>query len=186
MDHRGDPSPDDKPSQSSDKGLGDSPGSIGILSTMSERLAGFFRHSGAHSTTPSGSLTAARILLSGAETSGSNPAGRATHARASWYDAGGVNDDTEAKSETRVGATLLDKYTLEELIGIGGMAAVYRARHRTGRVCAVKIRHDGHMATDAQLKRIRRECLRGQCPAPPWHPRSPRQRPYTRWLPVLW
>lgn len=43
--------------------------------------------------------------------------------------------------EGRVGRTLGGKYTLEGLLGVGGMAAVYRGRHRNGNRVAVKILH---------------------------------------------
>jgi len=41
----------------------------------------------------------------------------------------------------RVRTTLRGKWLLEELLGVGGMAAVYRARHRNGAHVAVKILH---------------------------------------------
>jgi serine/threonine-protein kinase len=41
----------------------------------------------------------------------------------------------------RVGTTLRDKYTLDALIGVGGMAAVYRGAHRNGNRVAVKLLH---------------------------------------------
>jgi serine/threonine-protein kinase len=41
----------------------------------------------------------------------------------------------------RVGITLKDKWTLEELLGVGGMAAVYAATHRNGMRVAVKMLH---------------------------------------------
>jgi serine/threonine-protein kinase len=40
-----------------------------------------------------------------------------------------------------VGSVLGDKWTLERLLGIGGMAAVYAARHRNGARAAVKVLH---------------------------------------------
>lgn len=52
----------------------------------------------------------------------------------------------------RVGTTLRGKWVLEELIGVGGMAAVYRARHRNGSRVALKILH----ATLGQSEEIRR------------------------------
>ena len=43
--------------------------------------------------------------------------------------------------ERRVGTTLRGKWTLERLLGSGGMAAVYVARHKIGRRDAIKILH---------------------------------------------
>ncbi|HEY8074762.1 MAG TPA: serine/threonine protein kinase, partial [Labilithrix sp.] len=47
----------------------------------------------------------------------------------------------DPRIEERVGSTLNDKWTLEKLLGQGGMAAVYLARHRNGARAAVKILH---------------------------------------------
>lgn len=44
-----------------------------------------------------------------------------------------------AGANKRVGTTLRGKWTLERLIGIGGMGAVYEARHRNGMRGAVKV-----------------------------------------------
>src|SRR5438445_5911267 len=44
--------------------------------------------------------------------------------------------------ERRLGQALRGKYTLERLLGVGAMAAVYAARHRNGGTFAVKILHD--------------------------------------------
>jgi serine/threonine-protein kinase len=41
----------------------------------------------------------------------------------------------------RVGAVLNDKWTLERLLGVGGMGAVYAGRHRNGARAAVKLLH---------------------------------------------
>jgi serine/threonine-protein kinase len=49
------------------------------------------------------------------------------------------NLDTEARA--RVGAVLNDKWTLERLLGVGGMAAVYAGLHRNGARAAVKVLH---------------------------------------------
>lgn len=44
-------------------------------------------------------------------------------------------------AQARVGKLLRGKWLLEELVGIGGMASVYRARHRNGARVAIKILH---------------------------------------------
>ena len=49
-------------------------------------------------------------------------------------------------------------YVLRELLGVGGMATVYRATDDTGSVCAVKILHPGKAQTD-EVKRFEREFL---------------------------
>ena len=42
----------------------------------------------------------------------------------------------------RVGQLISNKWRLDALIGVGGMAAVYMATHRNGSVGAIKILHD--------------------------------------------
>ncbi|HVY47298.1 MAG TPA: serine/threonine-protein kinase, partial [Minicystis sp.] len=46
-----------------------------------------------------------------------------------------------AAAEARVGTTLCGKWTLERLLGVGGMAAVYSSVHKIGRRDAIKILH---------------------------------------------
>jgi len=50
-------------------------------------------------------------------------------------------EDPDSRSQERVGTMLNDKWTLERLLGVGGMAAVYEARHRNGARAAVKVLH---------------------------------------------
>lgn len=50
-------------------------------------------------------------------------------------------DDELERWRARVGTTLLGKWRLEALLGVGGMAAVYAATHKMGRRDAVKILH---------------------------------------------
>ncbi len=45
----------------------------------------------------------------------------------------------QAQAARRIGTTLCGKWTLERLIGIGGMAQVFQATHRNGRAVAVKV-----------------------------------------------
>jgi eukaryotic-like serine/threonine-protein kinase len=52
-----------------------------------------------------------------------------------------AEDDVERRATERVGSSLRDKYRLERLLGVGGMAAVYAAVHRNGRRVAVKLLH---------------------------------------------
>ncbi len=50
-------------------------------------------------------------------------------------------EDTDKQAQERVGCVLDDKWTLERLLGVGGMAAVYAAKHRNGARAAVKVLH---------------------------------------------
>jgi eukaryotic-like serine/threonine-protein kinase len=49
--------------------------------------------------------------------------------------------DYDTLAAARVGTTLCQKWTLEKLLGVGGMAAVYVANHKIGRRDAIKILH---------------------------------------------
>ncbi len=42
---------------------------------------------------------------------------------------------------TRIGSTLREKYTIDRLLGVGGMAAVYAATHRNAKRFAIKLLH---------------------------------------------
>ena len=59
--------------------------------------------------------------------------------------------DPETEAAQRVGTTLCNKWTLERLIGTGGMAAVYVASHKIGRREAIKILHSD-VARDPELR----------------------------------
>jgi serine/threonine protein kinase len=53
------------------------------------------------------------------------------------------DDDPQlARARARVGMLLRDKWRLDSLIGVGGMAAVYAATHRNGKRVAVKMLHE--------------------------------------------
>src|SRR5262249_34740405 len=59
----------------------------------------------------------------------------------------------------RVGRTIRDKYRLDTLLGLGGMAAVYAATHRNGNRGAIKMLHE-HLSVDDYARRlVRREGL---------------------------
>ncbi|MFO0618281.1 MAG: serine/threonine-protein kinase [Polyangiaceae bacterium] len=64
-----------------------------------------------------------------------------------------------ASDVKRVGMWLQGKWFLERLIGRGATASVYVARHRIGRVAAIKILH-AHLQTNVELcERFQREAL---------------------------
>jgi serine/threonine protein kinase len=50
-------------------------------------------------------------------------------------------DPVVERARARLGMVLQDKWTLEAVLGTGGMAAVYAARHRNGKRVAVKMLH---------------------------------------------
>src|SRR5580693_8506816 len=53
-----------------------------------------------------------------------------------------LDDDPQAtRARVRIGTVLQDKWKLDSLLGIGGMAAVYAATHRNGKRVAVKMLH---------------------------------------------
>lgn len=60
-------------------------------------------------------------------------------------------------AKRRVGTTLCGKYRLEGLLAIGGMAAVYRGRHRNGNPVAVKVLHPVHSLNADLRERFSRE-----------------------------
>lgn len=65
-------------------------------------------------------------------------------------------DDPLARAQARVGSLLDEKWRLEALIGLGGMAAVYQGRHRNGARGAVKILHPEL----ARVREVRERFLR--------------------------
>jgi serine/threonine-protein kinase len=68
-----------------------------------------------------------------------------------------VPSDDDPRDLGRVGTTLNDKWTLERLLGVGGMGAVYAARHRNGAVAAVKLLHPDLARNKVVRERFRRE-----------------------------
>ena len=59
--------------------------------------------------------------------------------------------------KARIGKVLKGKWTLERLIGAGGMAAVYAAKHEIGRDEAIKILHAEVAKDDELVARFKRE-----------------------------
>ncbi len=65
-------------------------------------------------------------------------------------------DKVLERLQARVGTTINNKYKLESLIGLGGMAAVYSATHRNGGKVALKVLH----AELSRMEDIRARFLR--------------------------
>jgi serine/threonine-protein kinase len=61
---------------------------------------------------------------------------------------GGPSDNPEA----RIGQTLQGKWSIDRLLGVGGMGAVYEATHRNGRRVAIKVLH-ARYALDRDIRR---------------------------------
>jgi len=59
--------------------------------------------------------------------------------------------------EERVGDTLLGKWRLDELLGIGAMAVVFSATHRNGKRVAIKMLHQHLMEDSVIVQRFLRE-----------------------------
>src|SRR5580704_4840609 len=66
------------------------------------------------------------------------------------------DDEVAARSNARLGMLLKGKYTLDRVLGIGGMATVYAATHRNGKEFAVKVLHaDLSLRADARTRFLR-------------------------------
>ena len=69
-----------------------------------------------------------------------------------------IDDDPQAASaRRRLGVVLQDKWTLDSLLGVGGMAAVYGATHRNGKRVAVKMLHPEFCHDEEVRKRFLQE-----------------------------
>jgi len=62
-----------------------------------------------------------------------------------------AEDALVARAQARVGTVLEDKWRLDRLIGVGGMAAVYAATHRNQKRVAVKMLHH-EFAGDGEIR----------------------------------
>jgi serine/threonine-protein kinase len=67
------------------------------------------------------------------------------------------DDDLDELARERIGSVLGEKWTIETLLGVGGMAAVYEARHRNGARAAIKILHPELSRNKEVCERFRRE-----------------------------
>ena len=66
-------------------------------------------------------------------------------------------DDTLARARARVGSILKNKWRLDGLLGVGGMAAVYAATHRNQKRVAVKVLHKELSSNNETRTRFLRE-----------------------------
>jgi serine/threonine protein kinase len=62
-----------------------------------------------------------------------------------------------ASARDRIGQTLCGKYFIEEVLGVGGTAVVFRATHRNGNRVAVKLLHDHLCKSRDVTRRFMRE-----------------------------
>jgi hypothetical protein len=60
--------------------------------------------------------------------------------------------DTVERARARIGSMLKDKWRLDDLIGSGGMASVFRATHRNGNRVAIKMLHL-ELSLDSTIRR---------------------------------
>lgn len=61
------------------------------------------------------------------------------------------SSDPRVSAQKRVGETLANKWRIDRLIDVGGMAAVYQATHRNGKRVAIKMLHP-FIATHADVR----------------------------------
>jgi serine/threonine-protein kinase len=69
----------------------------------------------------------------------------------------GTRSSSQQRAQRRVGAVLRGKYTLERVLGVGGMAVVYLGVHRNGSRVAVKVLHPELSVDDDLRARFVRE-----------------------------
>jgi serine/threonine-protein kinase len=62
-----------------------------------------------------------------------------------------ANEVAIQRAQARVGTVLKDKWRLDRLLGVGGMASVYAATHRNQKRVAVKMLHP-ELSSDAQVR----------------------------------
>jgi serine/threonine protein kinase len=82
--------------------------------------------------------------------------GSSQSSQSSQQTSGGAKE-VRRKANERVGQWVSRKYCLESLLGIGGMATVYAARHRNGSRVALKILHAEFAREEGVKKRFLRE-----------------------------
>ncbi len=67
------------------------------------------------------------------------------------------DDELMRRARMRIGTTLKEKYRLDSILGVGGMAVVYRATHRNQAELAIKMLHVDLSTRDSLRKRFLRE-----------------------------
>ena len=67
------------------------------------------------------------------------------------------DDDALKLARARIGVVLRGKYTLESILGVGGMATVYVAKHRNRKVFAIKMLHADLSTRETMRTRFLRE-----------------------------
>ena len=67
------------------------------------------------------------------------------------------DDDALTLARARIGVVLRGKYTLESILGVGGMATVYVAKHRNRKVFAIKMLHSDLSTRETMRTRFLRE-----------------------------
>ncbi len=77
--------------------------------------------------------------------------------QSSQQESGGSATEARTKASERLGQWIRRKYRLESLLGIGGMATVYAARHRNGSRVAIKIMHAEFAREEGVKTRFLRE-----------------------------
>jgi serine/threonine-protein kinase len=65
-----------------------------------------------------------------------------------------IPDPIFSRAQGRVGSVVADKWRLDALLGVGGMASVYAATHRNGSRAAVKMLHPEMSANEAARERF--------------------------------
>ncbi len=70
-----------------------------------------------------------------------------------------MDPELEQRASARIGTTIRDKYRIESVLGVGGMAVVYRATHRNQAEFAIKMLHPELSMRESLRQRFLREGL---------------------------
>src|SRR5262245_48417940 len=62
-----------------------------------------------------------------------------------------IADEQTRRAQLRVGQLVRGRWKLDALLGVGGMAAVYRATHRNGKRVALKMLHND-LSTNTEVR----------------------------------